>query len=200
MKGIRASRVTDFECSWGFDVDRRPEMKSFGASLNLYFWHASSSTVVARPHLPLSQLEAQTLSSLSSKPSPPTITASGSGFVDFVVASPCLPLSQREAQTLSSLSSKPSPPTITASGSGFVDFVVAGPRLPLSQLEAQTLSSCRSQLKAARCIEINLEGLTSKMIIYWHKISWIHLLHRSHQHARNKILQTATETQKENRI
>ena len=92
-----------------FHVDRRPQNKSFGPSAkNQEFWYASSSTVVASPRLPLSQWEAQTLSSLSSKPWPCAITAGGSGFI---VVSPRLPLSQREAQTSSSLSSKP-PPTM----------------------------------------------------------------------------------------
>ena len=140
--------------------------------------------VVASPRLPLSQPEAQTLSSLSSpalashyhsgklrrcrpcrrQPSPPTITAGSSDVVVLVVASPRLPLSQPEAQTLSSLSSpalgshhqsgklrrcrpcrrQPSPPTITAGSSDVVVLVVASPRLPLSQPEAQTLSSLSS--------------------------------------------------------
>ena len=172
--------------------------------------------VVASPRLPLSQREAQTLSSLSSpalashyhsgklrrcrpcrrQPSPPTITTGSSDVVVLVVASPRLPLSQREAQTLSSLSSpalashyhsgklrrcrpcrrqpsslsspalashyhsgklrrcrpcgrQPSPPTITAGSSDVVVLVVASPRLPLSQREAQTLSSLSSPALAS---------------------------------------------------
>ena len=137
--------------------------------------------VVASPRLPLSQRVAQALWSLwlpalasryhsgwlrlcglcGCQPSPPTITAGGSGFVVFVVASPRLPLSQRVAQALWSLwlpalashyhsgwlrlcglcGCQPSPPTITAGGSGFVVFVVASPRLPLSQRVAQALWS-----------------------------------------------------------
>ena len=135
------------------------------------------------PRLPLSQWAAQTLSSLSSKPSPPAITVGGSDFVVFVVKTlasryhsgrlrlcrlcrqnPRLPLSQWAAQTLSSLSSKPSPPAITVGGSDFVVFVVKtlasryhsgrlrlcrlcrqNPRLPLSQWAAQTLSSLSSK-------------------------------------------------------
>ena len=87
------------ECSWGFDVDRRPEIKSLGPQ-HLKFGHASSNAVVvASPRLPLSQRSAQALSSsaLAShyhsgrlrfcrrQPSPPTITAVGSDFVVFVV-------------------------------------------------------------------------------------------------------------------
>ena len=134
---------------------------------------------VASQRLPLSQRAAQALSSLSylsspanashydsgrlrlcrlrpicrRQPTPPTVTAGGSGFVVFVlfaVASPCLPLSQRVAHALSSLSylpsptnashfhsgrlrlcrlcpvcrRQPSPRTITAGGSGFVVFVL----------------------------------------------------------------------------
>ena len=94
-------------------MDRRPETRSFRPKPNLKFlMSVCSSAVVASPRLPLSQHEAQTMSSSSSKPSPPTITAGGSGFVVFIFATPCLPLSQQEAQTLSSLSSK-LPPTIT---------------------------------------------------------------------------------------
>ena len=128
------------------------------------------------PRLPLSQQAVQALSTLSS-PAPAS-------------------LSQREAQTLSSLSSKPSPPlsqravqALSALSSPALASHYHSGRLRLCHL-------CRSQLEAAQRIEINLEGLTSKMIIYWHEISWIHLLHRSHQHARKKILQTATDTQK----
>ena len=157
--------------------------------LSQWVAQALSSLSLASPHLPLSQWVSQALSSLSSqalashyhsgrlrlcrlrrrKPSPPTITVGGSGFVVFVVASPRLPLSQRPAQALSSLSSqalashyhsgwlrlcrlcrrKPSPPTITAAGSGFVVFVVASPRLPLSQWVAQALSSLSSQALAS---------------------------------------------------
>ena len=132
------------------------------------------------PRLPLSQWAAQTLSSLSSKPSPPAITVGGSGFVVFDVKTP-------------------SPPAITVGGSGFVVFVVKtlasryhsgrlrlcrlcrqNPRLPRSQWAAQTLLSLSSKLPptltVGSCpVQRNAVGLTSKLIIYLHKISWVHL-------------------------
>ena len=106
-------------------------------------FEASRGVVVARPRLPLSQWKAQALSSSSSKPSPPTITAGDSGFVVFIIETltshyhsrrlrlcrlrhrnPHLPLSQQETQALLSSSSKPSPPTITAGDSDFVIFII----------------------------------------------------------------------------
>ena len=99
----QASRVTDFECSWGFYVDRRPEMKFFGpmpqtkhvgmppqalsSPALTYHYHRGKLRLCRlcrrNPRLPLSQRAVQALSS---------------------VASPRLPVSQREAQTWSSLS------------------------------------------------------------------------------------------------
>ena len=141
IKGVRASRTTDFECSWGFDVDRRPEIKSFGPKLiapNLKLWHASSSVIIASPRLPLSRRVAQALSSFSSpalgchyhgawlrlcrlfrrQPSPPTITAGGSGFRLFR-RQPSPPTITAGGSGFRLFRRQPSPPTITAGGSGF---------------------------------------------------------------------------------
>ena len=112
IKGVRAPGVTDFECSWRFDVDRRSELNPLGLSRKPTILacllkscpHQPSQTTITAAGSDFVALVVK-----NSKPSPPTITAGGSGFVVFVVTSPRLPLSQREAQTLSSLSSKLSP-------------------------------------------------------------------------------------------
>ena len=114
------------ECSWSFDIDRRPDINpSRLGRKSGNFWQASSSAVVApalASHYHSGRLKLCRLCLICRRqPTPPTVTAGGSGFVVFVlfaVASQRLPLSQRAAQALSSLSYLSSPANASHCHSG----------------------------------------------------------------------------------